>query len=125
MRFKFSISRNTRLIGFGLIAILTLCYFILFVCELVTSGYIQFELFGDMTWWIFQTLILISLIIINLSFKVHKSFLILIFGFASAAMIFHAYHFEHGTNWHIEMAMGMFGFTVVTILNFYKGKRCK
>lgn len=101
-------------------ALLSLCYFIWFICSLEVVGLVKFELFGNFTWWIFQVLIVISLIAINISYKIHKSLIPLIIGFVSAIIIFHAYHFEHITNWEAEMAIGMFGFTIAIILNFFK-----
>lgn len=108
--------------GFAVLvmALLSLCYFIWFMCSLEVVGWVKFELFGSFTWWIFQVLIVISLIAINISYKVYKSSIPLILGFVSAIIIFHAYHFEHITNWEAEMAIGMFGFTVAIISNFYK-----
>jgi hypothetical protein len=106
-------------------AILSMCYFIWFTCSLESIGLIKFELFGPLTWWIFQMLIVISLIAINISYKVHNSLAPLIIGLVSAAIIFHAYHFEHKENWHVELTMGMGGFTVATIMNFLKLKQQK
>jgi predicted ferric reductase len=104
-------------------AILSVCYFIWFTCSLEGVGLIKFELFGSLTWWVFQALILISLIAINISYKLHKSAIPLIIGFLSAVIIFHAYHIEQDKNWQIEMAVGMLGFTIASIINVRKVKQ--
>lgn len=113
------LKRKVRLAKLAM-AILCFCYFIWFMCSLESVGWIKFELFGNFTWWIFQALIVISLIAINISYKLHRSLLPLIIGFVSTAIIFHAYHFEHDENWQTEMAIGMVGFTIATVINMYK-----
>jgi len=90
------------------------------MCSIESVGWVKFEVFGDFTWWIFQALVLISLITINLSYKFHRSLLPVIIGFISSITIFHAYHFVHDENWQTEMAIGMFGFTVASFINIHK-----
>jgi predicted ferric reductase len=125
MTFKHTIPKHKRVFAFLVLAILSLCYFIWFICSLESIGLVKFELFGSLTWWIFQALIVISLIAINISYKLHKSPFPLIIGFVTALIIFHAYHFEHDDNWQTEMAIGMGGFTVATIINLKKLKQQK
>lgn len=103
-----------------LMAILSICYLIWFMCSLESVGWVKFEIFGYLTWWIFQALVVISLIAINVSYKSHRSLLPLIIGFVSTMMIFHAYHSERDENWQMEMAIGMFGFTASSVINIYK-----
>lgn len=100
--------------------ILFVCYFIWFMCSIESVGWVKFEVFGDLTWWVFQALVVISLIAINVSYKNHRSLLPLIIGFVSTMIIFHAYHFEHDENWETEMAIGMFGFTIASVININK-----
>lgn len=120
---KSAILKHRRRFAMIAMAIISVCYFIWFTCSLESVGFIKFELFGSLTWLIFHALIVLSLIAINFSYTLHKSLLPLILGFVSTAVIIHAYHFEHDKNWHIEMAIGMGGFTIATIINFYKLKR--
>lgn len=103
-----------------IMGILFVCYFIWFMCSIESVGWVKFEVFGDLTWWIFQLLVVISLLAINISFKLHRSLLPLVIGFLSTIVIFHAYHFEHDESWQIEMAVGMFGFTIGSFINIHK-----
>lgn len=106
-------------IGLMLTAILSPCCFPLFGIVLTATGFGSFELFGGWTMWIFQALVLLSLIGIFLSYRQHKNIVPLVIGLISAGLIFYAYHIDESNNWQGLLYAGMFGLFIAAGINYY------
>jgi len=112
-------------IGLVLTAVLSPCCFPLFGIVLTAAGLGSFELFGGWTMWIFQALVLISLIGIFLSYRQHKNIIPLSIGLLSAGLIFYAYHLDNSDNWQREIYAGMFGLLISAGMNYYMSRKNK
>lgn len=112
-------------IGLVLTAIVSPCCFPLFGLVLTALGFGSFELFGGWTMWVFQGLVLVSLIGTVLSYRQHKNILPLAVGLVSAGLIFYAYHLDNSDNWQTIIYVGMFGLLASAGLNYYINRRHK
>ena len=86
-------------VGLLLTALTSPCCFPLFGIVLSAFGLGSFELFGGWTIWVFQGLVLLSLIGTFLSYRQHRNILPIAVGVFSGFLIFFIYHFHKAANW--------------------------
>lgn len=108
--------------GMLLIAIFSPCCFPLFAFVLSALGLGSFELLGGWTMWIFQTMVLISLVGFYFGLRKHHNFFPFWLALASALSIFYGYNFSSSAQWHIFLYSGMFGLLIATGINYYLNK---
>ena len=80
-------------IGMFFTAIFSPCCFPLFAFAASALGLGSFELFGGWTMWIFQGMVLVSVIGFFLSYHRHKSLYPLLIAIPSTLVIFYSYYF--------------------------------
>lgn len=109
-------------IGLFLAAMMTPCCFPLFAFVLSAFGLGSAELFGGWTEYVFEGLILISLIGFFVSYRKHKNIFPFLIGLISGGLIVYAYNF----NFENEIIYaGMFGLLVATTWNYFINRRSK
>lgn len=116
---KLQIDRAST-IGLFVTAIVSPCCFPLFGVVLASLGFGSFELFGGWTMWIFQGLVLLSLVGTLFSYRQHRCLYPLLIAVPSAAMIFISYHFIDSEYWTYLLYAGMLGLLISTIVNYYR-----
>lgn len=112
-------------IGLVLTAIVSPCCFPLFGIGLTALGLGTFELFGGWTMWVFQALVLVSLIGTVFSYRQHKNIFPLALGLVGAGLIFYAYHLDNSDYWQLIIYIGMFGLLISAGLNYYFNRKHK
>lgn len=110
-------------VGIFIAAILSPCCFPLFAFVASTLGLGSFELFGGWTMWVFQGMVMFSLVGFYLSFRKNRLPMPLIIATSSAILIFLSYHFDFGESWIYYMYIGMFGLLGATLLNMMQNKK--
>jgi predicted ferric reductase len=113
------------LIGLFITALTSPCCFPLFGFILTAFGLGSFELFGEQTMWIFQGLVLLSLVGTYISYRQHRQYLPLFTAVASTLLIFFAYHFYNADNWTTLIYTGMFGLLLSSGHNYLIHRRHK
>ncbi|RTY91693.1 MerC domain-containing protein [Flavobacterium sp. GSN2] len=122
---KFKLINNIDKLGtFGLFltAIFSPCCFPLFSFGASALGLGSLELFGGWTMWIFQIMVLISIIGIYISYRKHKYFYPLLIAISSGIIIFSGYYLSKSENSTYLIYAGMFGLFIATIGNYYQNK---
>lgn len=109
-------------IGMFFTAIFSPCCFPLFAFAASALGFGSFELFGGWTMWIFQGMVVISLIGLFLSYRRHKSMYPLLIAILSTFIIFYSYYFSNNKYQAYFLYTGMFGLLIATIVNYYRNK---
>lgn len=109
-------------IGLFLAALATPCCFPLFGFLLAAFGLGSAELFGGLTEYIFQGLVLISLIGTFISYRQHKNIFPLLIALASGGLIVYAYNFSFDSK---TIYSGMFGLLSSAGLNYYINRKHK
>lgn len=109
-------------IGLFFAAMLTPCCFPLFGFFLAAFGLGSVELFGGWTAYIFETLVLITLIGLFISYRNHNCTYPLLIAVPGAAIIFYAYNFSVSEHWNIFIYSGMFGLMAATLWNYQRNK---
>ena len=109
-------------IGLFLAALMTPCCFPLFAFLLSAFGLGSAELFGGWTEYIFEGLVLVSLIGFTIAYRQHKNIFPLLIGLVSGGLIFYAYNFNFDS---VTIYLGMFGLLVATGLNYFINRRHK
>ena len=120
-----SLTNNIDKFGTGglfLTAIFSPCCFPLFAFGASAFGLGSFELFGGWTMWIFQAMVLVSLLGLYISFRKHQCTYPLLIAIPSGASIFFAYYFSKSVNSTYLIYAGMLGLFIATIINYYKNK---
>lgn len=109
-------------IGVFLTIIMTPCCFPLFAFILSAFGLGSAELFGGWTEYVFEGLVLISLVGFFISYGQHKNILPFLVGIISGSLIAYAYNF----NFKSEIIYaGMSGLLAATILNYFINRKSK
>jgi hypothetical protein len=108
--------------GLILTAIFSPCCFPLFAFGASALGLGSFELFGGWTMWVFQIMVLVSLIGLYISYRKHRCMYPLLVAVPSGIMIFYAYHFNNSDNWIYFLYVGMFGLLIATLWNYRRNK---
>lgn len=109
-------------VGLFLTAIFSPCCFPIFAFGASALGLGSFELFGGWTMWIFQIMVLVSLIGLYISYRKHRCMYPLLVAVPSGIMIFYTYHFNNGDNWIYFLYVGMFGLLIATVWNYRRNK---
>ncbi|NHM02514.1 MerC domain-containing protein [Flavobacterium sp. KDG-16] len=109
-------------IGMFFTAIFSPCCFPLFAFAASALGLGSFELFGGWTMWIFQGMVLISIIGFFLSYRKHKCLYPLLISIPSMVIIFYSYYFCNNEYQVYFLYTGMFGLLIATIVNYYQNK---
>lgn len=112
-------------IGIFVTAMLSPCCFPLFAFALSALGLGSFELFGGWTMYIFQGLVLLSLIGFYLSYRKHKNIFPFLIGIISLGLVIYAYYLDKSDNWTFILYVGMFTLLIATGLNYYITRKQK
>ena len=108
--------------GLFLTALLSPCCFPLFAFLLSAFGFGSAELFGGWTAYVFQTLVLISLIGTFISYRQHRNIFPLLIALIAGGLIFYAYNFYFDS---YIIYGGMFGLLISAGLNYYINRKNK
>lgn len=108
--------------GVLLTVLLSPCCFPIIAFAATAFGLGSFELFGGWTMWIFQTMALISIIGLYLSYRRHHCMYPLIAAIISGILIVYGYHFDTSDYWIYFLYAGMIGLLVATIWNYQRNK---
>jgi hypothetical protein len=85
-------------------------------------GFGNFELFGGWTIWLFQAMVLISVVGLYISYRKHRCFYPLLTAIASGLLIIFGFYFNDNNYWEYFLYAGMFGLLVSTIWNYKRNK---
>lgn len=120
---KFNLNLNS-LGTFGILitALASPCCFPLFGFILAALGFGTFELFGGWTMWVFQGLVLLSIIGLAISYRKHSCAYPLLVAIPSAILIFVSYHLVDNDYWVYLLYLGMFGLFISAIINHYRNR---
>ncbi|TAJ47452.1 MAG: MerC domain-containing protein [Chitinophagaceae bacterium] len=121
----FKISKNIDKLGTAglfLTAFFSPCCFPLFAFGASALGLGSAELFGGWTFWIFQTMVLVSVLGLYISYRKHGCLYPLAVAVPSGLLIFYAYHFNDGDYWLYFLYTGMFGMLVATLWNLQRNR---
>lgn len=121
MKFKNNIDKLGT-IGLFITAIFSPCCFPVFAFIASALGLGSFELFGGWTMWIFQAMVIISLIGFYISYRKHYCTYPLLIAIPSAIAIFYGYHFNDSDYYTYYIYTGMIGLLIATIVNYYRNK---
>lgn len=106
-------------IGLFITAIFSPCCFPLFAFGASALGLGSFELFGGWTMWVFQIMVIVSVIGFYISYQKHKCLYPLLIAIPSAGLIFYGFF----TNDNISLVyLGMFGILIATGVNYYQNR---
>ena len=109
-------------IGLFLAALATPCCFPLFGFVLAAFGLGSAELFGGWTEYIFESLVLISIVGLFISYRKHRCTYPLLVAIPGAALIIYGYNFNNSNCWNSFIYVGMFGLMAATIWNYQRNK---
>lgn len=93
---------------------------IIFVTSLF--GLSSLRLFSGWTIWLFQILTLTTIIGFIISYKRHQCVYPLIISFVSTVIILYGCYFSKSDNWSFYLYLGMIGFIIAIIANYYHNK---
>ena len=108
--------------GLFLTALLSPCCFPLFAFVATAFGFGSAELFGGWTMWLFQGMILVSLVGLYISYRRHQCLYPLLVAIPSGLLIFYSYHFNDTEYWLYFLYISMFGLLIATIWNYKQNK---
>lgn len=108
--------------GLFLTAMFSPCCFPLFAFGATAIGLGSFELFGGWTMWIFQAMVLVSVVGLFVSYRKHRCMYPLLVAVPSGLLIFYGYHFNNSDYWIYFLYAGMFGLLAATIWNYKRNK---
>lgn len=109
-------------VGLFLTAIFSPCCFPIFAFIASALGLGSFELFGGWTMWVFQAMIIISIVGFYISYRKHQCMYPLLIAIPSALSIFYGYHFNDSDYYTYFIYAGMLGLLIATIVNYYRNK---
>ncbi len=109
-------------VGMLVTAIASPCCFPLFGIVLTSLGFGSFELFGGWTMWVFQGMVLLSLVGTYISYRMHGCLYPLLIALPSAFLVFYSYHFIDEEYWSYLLYAGMFGLLIAAGVNYYRVK---
>jgi MerC mercury resistance protein len=110
------------IVGVFVTAILSPCCFPLFAFAFSALGLGSFELFGGWTMWVFQAMVVVSLVGFGFSYQTFRNRYPLLIALPSAALIFYGYHIDESDYWQYFLYVGMLGLLGATIVNYYSQK---
>lgn len=106
-------------IGLFITAIFSPCCFPLFAFGASALGLGSFELFGGWTMWVFQGMVIISIVGFYISFQKHKCLYPLLIAISSAGIIFYGFFFNDNI---FLIYLGMVGILIATGVNYYQNR---
>lgn len=106
-------------IGLFITAIFSPCCFPLFAFGASALGLGSFELFGGWTMWVFQILVIVSIVGFYISYQKHKCLYPLLKAIPSAGLIFYSFYVNNNI---LLVYIGMFGVLIATAVNYYRNK---
>ncbi|MEN9686636.1 MAG: hypothetical protein RLZZ28_2422, partial [Bacteroidota bacterium] len=109
--------------GLFITALFSPCCFPLFAFALTGLGLGSFELFGGWTMWVFQIMVLITIIGLFIAYRRNGNRYPLMLAIVSGGLIFYGYHFNESDHWIWFLYAGMFGQLMATLWNFRYNKR--
>ncbi len=118
MRIKSNIDKLGTL-GLFVTAIFSPCCFPLFAFGASAMGLGSVELFGGWTMYVFQAMVLVSIMGFYISYQRHKCLYPLLIAIPSALLIFYSFYFNPITYF---LYTGMFGILIATGVNYYRNK---
>ena len=108
--------------GLFLTALFSPCCFPLFAFAASAFGFGSFEIFGGWTLWIFQAMVLITIVGLFISYRKHRCTYPLLVAFPSGLLVLYSIHFSSSYNWAYFSYAGMFGLFIATIWNYRRNK---
>ena len=118
MKLKSNIDKLGTL-GLFVTALFSPCCFPLFAFGASALGLGSFELFGGWTMWVFQVMVIVSIIGFYISYQKHKCLYPLLIAIPSAGLIFYVFFANSNAS---LMYLGMFGILIATGVNYYRNK---
>lgn len=109
-------------LGLFFTALFSPCCFPLFAFAASALGLGSFELLGGWTMWIFQAMVLISIVGLIISYRKHRCLYPLLIAIPSGITILFAYYFSKSENAVYLIYAGMLGLFIATIVNYYRNK---
>lgn len=109
-------------IGLFLTALFSPCCFPLFAVVASALGLGSFELFGGWTMWIFQAMVLVSVIGLYISYRKHRCAYPLLVAIPSVLLVFYGYYFNDSQHWIYFLYASMLGLFVATVWNYKRNK---
>jgi len=106
-------------IGLFITAVFSPCCFPLFAFGASALGLGSFELFGGWTMWVFQIMVVISIIGFYISYQKHRCLYPLLIAIPSAGLIFYSFYLNSNISF---IYIGMFGVLIATGVNYYRNK---
>jgi len=117
------VKSNIDKIGVGgilLTALLSPCCFPLFAFIGSAIGLGSFEVFGGWTMWLFQGMVIVSLIGFYISYRKHHCLYPILIALPSAGLIVYGYHVNSSDHWIYLLYAGMLGLLIATVVNYYR-----
>ncbi|MDP2412453.1 MAG: MerC domain-containing protein [Daejeonella sp.] len=108
--------------GVLLTVLLSPCCFPIIAVAATVLGLGSFELFGEWTMWIFQAMVLISIIGLYISYRRHRCLYPLIAAVISGFLIIYGYHFDTSDYWVHLLYAGLISLLLATIWNYRRNK---
>lgn len=118
MKFKNSLDK-VGAIGLFITILLSPCCFPLFAFVSSILGFGGFELFGGWVGWVFQALIIITIVGLFFSYKKHQSIVACFIGVLGCMFIFYGFYFDNN-NWRNFIYVGMLAVFCASIINYFK-----
>lgn len=110
------------MLGLMAIVLFSPCCFPLFMFAAVALGLGSFELFGGWTMWLFQAMVVVSLVGLFISYRRHRSTYPFLIAIPAAVLIFYGYYFGSGEYLTYYLYAGMLGLLAATALNYNRNK---
>ena len=105
--------------GLFITALFSPCCFPLFAFGASAIGLGSIELFGGWTMYVFQAMVLVSMVGFYSSYQKHKCLYPLLIALPSALLIFYSFYINNLTYF---VYAGMFGILIATGVNYYRNK---
>lgn len=118
MKLKSNIDKLGTL-GLFVTALFSPCCFPLFAFGASALGLGSFELFGGWTMYVFQAMVLVSMIGFYISYQKHKCLYPILIALPSALLIFYSFYISNITYF---VYAGMLGILIATGINYYRNK---
>lgn len=110
------------ILGLVVIVVFSPCCFPLFMFAAAALGLGSFELFGGWTMWLFQAMVILSLMGLLISYRKHRCTYPLLIAIPAAVLIFYGYYFGSNDYLTYFLYAGMLGLLAATGVNYYRGK---
>jgi predicted ferric reductase len=108
--------------GLFLTALLSPCCFPVVAYFAATLGLGSFGFFGGWTMWLFQAMVVVTILGLFISYRKHRCIYPLTVALTSGLLIFYSYHFSESTYWTYFIYIGMVGLLIATLWNYRRNK---